>query len=298
MQNKKNADARLTWLRILLFTALAYGLLWIFGYCIVDYETMMTDPHYQLLGNSLMFAPAAAMALTRLLTREREKNPYLHLRLRGNMRYYWLAAFLPVVYGLAGAFGVGLIRYEGDIHAVLDAAREIDAIQVGCGLMQMTAVNVFLFFIGLGEEAGWRAYLYPKLKERIGTGGSIVLGGIIWGAWHAPLTIQGHNFGTDYPGFPYLGILLMCLSCIFIGAFYMWLTERSGSVIPAAVSHSCNNGVAGSIQLLFVKEPENISGMQTILPLFCCVAVIGAVFLVLMLRRPVRSSAERSLHAA
>ena len=42
----------------------------------------------------------------------------------------------------------------------------------------------------LGEELGWRTYMYPKLEKLIGPAGSVIVGGIIWGIWHFPATIM------------------------------------------------------------------------------------------------------------
>ena len=109
-----------------------------------------------------------------------------------------------------------------------------------------------LSFAALGEELGWRAYLMPKLIGVCGRKKALLLGGVIWGLWHAPLTCIGHNFGTEYPGFPYLGILLMCIECTMMGTILTWLTIRVGSVWPAAIMHAVNNGTP-SILACFVS---------------------------------------------
>jgi membrane protease YdiL (CAAX protease family) len=76
----------------------------------------------------------------------------------------------------------------------------------------------------LGEEGGWRGYMMPKLINIMGRGKALLLGGIIWGLWHAPLTCIGHNFGTDYPGFPFVGIIKMCIFCTLMGIILTFLT--------------------------------------------------------------------------
>lgn len=37
--------------------------------------------------------------------------------------------------------------------------------------------------------------------------------GVIWGLWHAPAIVMGHNYGMGYAGFPIAGILIMTLAC-------------------------------------------------------------------------------------
>ena len=39
----------------------------------------------------------------------------------------------------------------------------------------------------LGEELGWRAFLYPAIKEKYGWLASALITGTIWALWHAPL---------------------------------------------------------------------------------------------------------------
>ena len=65
-----------------------------------------------------------------------------------------------------------------------------------------------------GEEWGWRGYLVPKLTEKLSVVPTLLISGIIWGLWHAPLTVMGHNYGLGYSGYPYTGILAMCAFCV------------------------------------------------------------------------------------
>ena len=47
----------------------------------------------------------------------------------------------------------------------------------------------------LGEEAGWRGYLLPKLLEFMKPWKAVLLTGVIWGLWHAPVIACGFNYG-------------------------------------------------------------------------------------------------------
>ena len=53
---------------------------------------------------------------------------------------------------------------------------------------------------------GWRGYLLQKLSKEYSVQKSIIISGIIWGIWHAPIIAMGHNYGTGYVGAPWLGI--------------------------------------------------------------------------------------------
>ena len=99
--------------------------------------------------------------------------------------------------------------------------------------------------------------MMPKLIELMGMPKAIIFGGIIWGLWHAPLTCVGHNFGMDYPGFPYVGIVLMCLFCTALGTVLIYVTIKTNSIWPAAFMHAVNNSVP-SVLLLFMKQDVDI----------------------------------------
>src|SRR5699024_11776789 len=44
----------------------------------------------------------------------------------------------------------------------------------------------------LGEEIGWRGWLLPNLRP-LGTWPALLLSGVIWGVWHAPLILLGRS---------------------------------------------------------------------------------------------------------
>ena len=50
------------------------------------------------------------------------------------------------------------------------------------------AANSFLAFF---EEIGWRAWLLPRLRDRIGPRRAVVATAIIWGFWHVPFQLSG-----------------------------------------------------------------------------------------------------------
>ena len=151
----------------------------------------------------------------------------------------------------------------------------------------LNAVSLpFMFFLTFlpyfGEEYGWRYYLLPRLMRRFDGRLSLIILGVIWGLWHAPLTCLGHNFGTDYPGFPYVGIILMCLYCILLGGILTYVTEKSGSVWPAAFLHGVNNA-SPSILAAFMNA-EKLSQVSLFKQIVCMVIPFVLICLILELR--------------
>ena len=119
-------------------------------------------------------------------------------------------------------------------------------------LTAMAISPMLNFTATFGEEFGWRGYLLPKL-EAIGKRKALVLSSIIWGVWHWPVIWMGYNYGTEYWGYPWMGLLSMVWFTVSVGVFIGWLSQTGKSVWPAVIAHSALNGIA-SLGLLFVKE--------------------------------------------
>lgn len=246
-----------------------------------------------------MLAPTVANILTRLITKEGFKDCRLGLNLKkGNVKYY-AAAFLIK---LAEAFVSALLMYALFMRDVpLSELFNKDFFSTGLPTLLTMAsfamTGIVLFF---GEEFGWRGYMMPKLLKLTNKPAALIIGGVIWGLWHAPLTVQGHNFGLDYPFFPWLGILLMCLDCTMENCFYTLLSERTESVFPAVISHGMNNqcgmGVVASVifaesALLSIELPEH-SSIVLSLVMAIPITIVGIASFILFCRKKPENTTE------
>lgn len=251
MTNKKAE-----WKRIAIFVIISFALTWIPEIILnktVGFDVWFSDSRYGLLGILLMFPPAAANLITRALTKEGMKNSFLHLNLKGNIKFYLIALLLPVLIGAMSGICLELFFGKPDFGAVFKNTSPTLMAGIILNILSLSAVMAWYAF---GEEFGWRAYLYPKLEKLIGTPWACLLGGVIWGLWHMPLTAEGHNYGRDYWGFPWLGIILMTVSCVADGFILMWLTKKSGSIFPAAIFHACGNSGGSSVSNFFIVSVD------------------------------------------
>ena len=64
---------------------------------------------------------------------------------------------------------------------------------VALQFLNVLAGSVINLVPALGEELGCRGWLLPKLL-RYGQVKAIVISGVIWGVWHAPLILLGYNY--------------------------------------------------------------------------------------------------------
>lgn len=280
MTNKK-IEAK----RLVIFLLLAFGISWIpaiiynkvFGYH-EWFETGKMPAFFWIVG----YGPALANVITRKITHEGWHDSMLHLNLKKNIKYYVIAivgvSVIAVVQGIVATLAIGGGDWS-DLGKGFGFTEGLSTILITFATAPLMAFNTF------GEEFGWRGYMNQKMEPLLGTTGTVIVGGILWGLWHAELTVEGHNFGTDYPGYPYLGIICMCISCTFIGIILMWLTKMTNSIYPAAIYHAMNNfGGTVTARLFLSGVPEDYTPtipQQLILdiPLYIAASVIFALML-------------------
>jgi len=211
---------------------------------------------------AFMFMPALASILTRWILHEGFKSMFLKPHFRGNWGKYLLSVFVPpaLVFGGAALYFLCVPSMFDTEFATLASAGVAKSQAVTVIVVQLVQGVLLAPFINLipclGEELGWRGYLLPKLLERFSPRAAVLITGAIWGIWHAPMIALGHNYGLDYVGYPWLGILLMTLFCVGFGAFIAALAIKTQSAIPAALSHASLNGIA-SAALLVSKAGYN-----------------------------------------
>lgn len=253
-------NKRLEAKRLVIYILLAYGISWIpailMNYFFGFHEWFETSK-YAAAANFVGFGPALANIFTRGITKDGWHDSMLHLNLKGNLRYYVTAVLgLPVIGVFQGILAMLTIG-GGDWSGLGKAANFEELLSLALSVFSTAPL---MFIITFGEEFGWRGYMNQKLEPLVGKVGTVLIGGVVWGMWHAELTVAGHNFGTDYPGYPYMGFLAMCVSCVSLGIILMWLTEKTNSVYPAAIMHAMNNfGGTFTSQIFLSGVPEEYS---------------------------------------
>lgn len=255
-------DNNITPKRTLIFCVITFVLTWalaavipIMGY---PYGASIES---MLIVSACMFMPAIGNVLTRLLTKQGFSDFKLAPKWKGNGKNYLSAYFSFIILIYLGVIVYYLIFREqftltGGIMSQSAPTVENPLIMQFIYLLAATAISPIINIIPtLGEELGWRGYLLYGLKNACGSVKAVLLTGIIWGFWHAPMIAMGHNYGMNYPGYPFTGILMMVIFCVSIGIVESYLTLRTDSVLPAAICHSAVNGLA-AIGLMFVNTSE------------------------------------------
>lgn len=242
-----------------------------------------------------MMIPSFANLITRLVTKEGFKNSYLGLNCKGKMGYFTASVIVPLAYSSISAFLIWALFINGISFS--ETFSNVGLQSMGLFLIQLS-FSIIVFFPAFGEEWGWRGYMMPKLMELMPKPAAVIVGGIIWGLWHAPLTVAGHNFGVDYPGYPFVGIGLMCFMCTVLNAFLTLLTEKTKSIYPTTFVHAINNNLSmGVMYALFGSEAamqkvSEIGTLDMFLPYFGVLAPVGIISMILLLKKPVTADAE------
>ncbi len=297
--------------RLILYLVITFGITYLVDFVLIYPFVKSISIGMQTLGQLLisftMFIPAIGVLLTRLLTKEGFQNAYIvPNNWKRSIPYFLFGWFGPVILTVLGAivyflvfpdkFDPGMGYMAATIVASgVEPTKELLWISVisqfVTGILLAPLLNAFTCF---GEEWGWRGYLLPKMQEKLPMLPMLLVNGIIWGLWHAPLTAIGHNYGTGYAGYPFTGILAMCLFCITLGVIFSYITIKTGSCLPAVFAHGSVNGFAAA-GLIFTDGNSAINPFIGPTPTgilggcaFLVCAVVMAV-LILRTRKPTNS---------
>jgi uncharacterized protein len=206
-----------------------------------------------------MFFPLiSALIVEKLIYKENIKKPFLiSFRLNSWFLVSWLLPPLIIL----GSLGICLLfpgiswspgmegmfeRYEEMMtpEQIEEMRRSLDALPLHplvfsllSGLLAGITINAVAAF---GEELGWRGFLVRRFQNMNFINASL-LTGLIWGLWHAPMILMGHN----YPNYPVAGIFMMTIMTLLFSPLFLYITIKTGSVIAASVMHGTLNGTAG-----------------------------------------------------
>ncbi len=298
--------------RIASFLALSFGISWsIVGIGALLGAERMNGYAFMATAALSMFGPGVAAIVQQ---RYLDKAPWSGLGLPFDGTRWKFVGFtmlvgvfiVPLVLFVAGAFGDVLgfpsfghvdlsqerlltsIREQTEAAGVQSAGLSdvLEGIQLPgwliLAVIQLAVVVVACSFnlpAMLGEELGWRGYLFQVTATWNGAR-RVGFTGMVWGVWHAPIIAMGHN----YPGHPLLGIFLMVVFCTLIALLFDWSRWRTTSVWAPCILHGIINGSAGAFVLFawgghpLVGSPVGVAGFIAITVLAALVLVVDGSY--------------------
>ena len=250
-----------------LYFLFAFGLAWL---CQVYASLLLIRDGnaalYRLLLTVSMFCPLLAVLLVQKVFQRQPTG--IGWKVQGGRRWWLAAWFGPAVFTVLAAvlyFAVFPHRldlsgswlataYGGEMDAET-LRRELGVSNLSymleTGLFAVTLAPPINMLAAVGEEAGWRGYMMPHLKEQLGLLNGRLLGGVIWGVWHWPIMLlTGYEYGTNYLGAPVLGLVVWCVVCFALNTLLDWLYEKTGCIWVSAIAHGAFNAVAALFVVL------------------------------------------------
>ena len=250
-----------------LYFLLAFGLAWLCQ--VYGSLLLLRDGNaavYRALLSVSMFCPLVAVLAAKRIGLHQPTG--IGWKVRGKRRYWLAAWFGPAVFTVLAALlyfavfssrldlsGSWLVTaYGGEMDAeTLRSQLGVSSLSyiLETGLFAITLAPPINMLFAVGEEAGWRGYMMPQLKERFGLLNGRLLGGVIWGVWHWPIMLlTGYEYGTNYLGAPVLGLVVWCVVCFALNTLLDWLYEKTGCIWVSAIAHGAFNAVAALFTVL------------------------------------------------
>lgn len=211
---------------------------------------------------ALMWVPAIASFVTRLVRREGFRD--ISFRLGGwkGLKSVGLAVVFPAIVGVVAygiSWGTGLTEFSPPANGWFP--------EITSPFLRFGAVVIASMLLGslvgvitaAGEEIGWRGFMLSRLVD-MGIPSPLLVSGIVWSLWHVPAILSGQYAAGPYP---WLSALLFVAFGIGISVFWGKLRLQTGSVWGAVLGHSSWNALiegpftsytAGSQSSLWVGE--------------------------------------------
>jgi|GEM_PF-2900468 len=229
---------------IALFIIIAYAISFVYIWIFYNFYKYLPNKFVNLVLGLVMFGPTVAAFLSlRIVYKTSPKNALAHLGLRFDLRSILLGILTCFVMAVVYLPIIAIFIKLGFIKPHFENIKKLINTPIPWGLALLigivNGISITTIF-ALGEEIGWRGFLYKELSKY--TNNLVILSiiiGIIWAFWHFPLL---YLFKWTYP---YLGLALRCamfsIFCVLLTMVLLWLRMVSDSVLPCAIVHAFVN---------------------------------------------------------
>ena len=275
-----------TILFLILTFAISYSIAGIFKLAGGSYNNKLA---FTLIGTLYMFVPALCVVIVKKLIHKEKLKSDLQISFRINKWFFVAWLIMPVISFCT--LGISLlfpdISYNPEMTGMLKrfegtmTPEQIEQMQNSMAILPISPVLLTLIealvagitvnaVAAFGEELGWRGFLLNELKGMNFAKASLIIG-FIWGIWHAPFILMGHN----YPQHPQIGVFMMIIFCILLTPMLLYIAIKSKSVIAAAIMHGTMNAIAG-ISIMLIDGGNDLTTGVTGLAGFITLAIFLA----------------------
>jgi membrane protease YdiL (CAAX protease family) len=166
---------------------------------------------------------------------------------RLDLRWYLIAVLGPFLLYLVSLVGLGIFRGEWADPGAFGRSDEFPSL----GLVGVFLVHCFTF--GVGEEAGWRGFLLPRLQAKYKALAATFILSVFWAVWHIPAFFYRPGYSSMGPADIAGWFLSLATGAILL----TWLCNSTrGSILIVALFH-------GSVDVAFTSKLVDASIMNT-----------------------------------
>jgi len=232
------------------------------------------------LAQGYMTTPALAALITRLFF---YKGKFSDARLKfGNAKdylKYWAYSLFIVLASYVVFYAIGAIKWDftgqtfltnleaqfkdtgQDMYSSLPDGITPKTMMWLLMIGQLTVLNILPGIItGFGEEFGHRGFMYTQLRKH-GLLFSLLVGGLIWFAWHLPLQFvipKTNDFNTIQT---ILNYFIMAIGGICTFIYLVYVFEKSQSIWVVSLAHIVLNNASAAFSYLVIIQNKFLANI-------------------------------------
>jgi membrane protease YdiL (CAAX protease family) len=247
------------------------------------------------LAQGYMMTPAVAALITRLFFYKlRFKDANLRFGRGRDYLKYWLIALGITALSFGFYTILGAIRWDLSGEQFLDRLADQFAVN-GQDMMDTLPpgftpqMMLWLFFIGgltlfnimpglitgFGEEFGHRGFMFPALY-RIRPWVGFLIGGLIWFAWHIPISFMIPQTAEMTLWRSLLNYFILAVGSICSFAYLATVYVKSGSVFVTSFAHIAMNNAAASFSYFVTLQDQVMANLGLALAMLVVMAIMFA----------------------
>lgn len=292
----------MNWKKINLYLLFSFAISWLSVLILllanVSYGTTAS---LFIIGGLFMPGPAiAAFIIQKFIYKEGFKNYGWSLEKKKlKWIFYTILIFLALLlltFAAIGLFGnTGIITHFGQLDFSQESFNkkflEMVADKVDVSKIKIPEISAWLFLVisllqGIiagatvnlpfmfGEEFGWRGLLLYETRS-LGFLRAALFTGVVWGLWHSPLILMGHN----YPNHPHVGIIMMCLMTTALSPVFAYVRVKMKSILSACILHGMINATAALFLLYVTNANELFNGLAGVAGVIAGVIIAVGIYL-------------------
>jgi uncharacterized protein len=226
----------------------------VFVLALVFTTALKPDLYPMPLANLFLAALPVTLLAILVIRRLSGKQAFQQAGLSGGKWASWLVILIAVTGYLFIQTLLNMALKLGAQPDILSMASELGMNAPAfliAGFLNTAIIGPLLgLLVAFGEEYGWRGYLQGELIK-LGRIRGVLLVGLVWGIWHAPVVAMGHN----YPGYPILGPIAFLIFNLALAIILGYVMLKTNSVWLVAWMHGLiNSSYAWLIMIVYTPD--------------------------------------------